>query len=259
MIRTLAVRTAELHRALATPTKEPAFAPQPLTRADLDAYKQRATEEAKNALNLLKGHVDQLTGPDRDKANAVLAAQDEILRRIAASVASEPKGTKIRIHGDYHLGQVLLTRNDFILIDFEGEPGHSLEERRAKQSPLRDLAGMLRSFGYVEHSALRAVAHDDVEFAKLAPLAHSWAVKVRATFLAAYDATARAASLYDALTPGRRPAGLVRVGKGFVRAPLRTRQPARLGGHPPAGHSRVGRNMILDVWQLRLGGYSCKA
>jgi len=215
MIRILAVRTAELHRALATPTKEPAFAPQPLTRADLDAYKQRATEEAKNALNLLKGHVGELTGPDRDKANAVLAARDEILRRIAASVASEPKGTKIRIHGDYHLGQVLLTRNDFILIDFEGEPGHSLEERRAKQSPLRDLAGMLRSFGYVEHSALRAVAHDDVELAKLAPLAHSWAVKVRATFLAAYDATARAASLYDALTPGDGLLGLFELEKAL--------------------------------------------
>ena len=102
---------------------------------------------------------------------------------------------KIRIHGDYHLGQVLVTRNDFVIIDFEGEPGHSLEERRAKQSPLRDVAGMLRSFSYVEHSALRSVAHDEVEFAKLAPLARAWAQEVRAAFLAAYDETARGASL----------------------------------------------------------------
>jgi maltose alpha-D-glucosyltransferase/alpha-amylase len=74
---------------------------------------------------------------------------------------------------------------------------------------------MLRSFGYVEHSALRAVAHDDVELAKLAPLAHSWAVKVRATFLAAYDATARAASLYDALTPGDGLLGLFELEKAL--------------------------------------------
>jgi maltose alpha-D-glucosyltransferase/alpha-amylase len=137
------------------------------------------------------------------------------LKRIGTSVASEPKGTKIRIHGDYHLGQVLLTRNDFILIDFEGEPGHSLEERRAKQSPLRDVAGMLRSFSYVEHSALRAVAHDDVELAKLAPLAHSWAAEVRRAFLAAYDAAARGASLYDVLTPGAGLLGLFELEKAL--------------------------------------------
>ena len=215
MIRILATRTAELHRALATPTEDPAFAPQPLTRADLDAYRHRATEEARNALSLLKGHLGELTGPDRDKANAVLAARDEILKRIGAAVASEPKGTKIRIHGDYHLGQVLLTRNDFILIDFEGEPGHTLEERRAKQSPLRDIAGMLRSFSYVEHSALRAVAHDDVEVAKLAPLAHAWTVAVRTAYLSAYDAAARGASLYNALTAGSGLLGLFELEKAL--------------------------------------------
>jgi maltose alpha-D-glucosyltransferase/alpha-amylase len=215
LIRVLAVRTAELHRALATPTKDSAFDPQPLTRADLEAYRQRSTEEVKNALGLLKTHLNDLTGPDREKANAILAARDEILRRIGTCIASEPKGTKIRIHGDYHLGQVLLTRNDFVLIDFEGEPGHSLEERRSKQSPLRDVAGMLRSFSYVEHSALRGVAHDDVELAKLAPLARGWAAEVRAAFLDAYDAAARGASLYDALTPGAGLLGLFELEKAL--------------------------------------------
>ena len=215
LIRVLAVRTAELHRALATPTKDTAFDPQPLTRADLEAYRQRATEEVKNALGLLKAHLNDLTGPDREKANAILAARDEILTRIGTCIASEPKGTKIRIHGDYHLGQVLLTRNDFVLIDFEGEPGHSLEERRSKQSPLRDVAGMLRSFSYVEHSALKGVAHDDVELAKLAPFAQAWAVEVRAAFLDAYDAAARGASLYDALTPGIGLLGLFELEKAL--------------------------------------------
>jgi maltose alpha-D-glucosyltransferase/alpha-amylase len=108
-----------------------------------------------------------------------------------------------------------VTRNDFVIVDFEGEPGHSLEERRAKQSPLRDVAGMLRSFNYVEHSALRSVAHDEIEFAKLAPLAHAWAAQVRAAFLSAYDTAARRSSLYAALTPGRGLLGLFELEKAL--------------------------------------------
>ena len=134
------------------------------------------------------------------------AQREEMLKRIAACVAAEHKGTKIRIHGDYHLGQVLLTRNDFVIIDFEGEPGHSLEERRAKQSPLRDVAGMLRSFSYVEHSALRSVAHDDVELAKLAPLARTWAAEVRSAFLAAYDGRRARRIAIRCAHAGQRPA-----------------------------------------------------
>ena len=110
---------------------------------------------------------------------------------------------------------MLLTKNDFVIIDFEGEPGHSLEERRAKQSPLRDVAGMLRSFSYVEHSALRSVAHDEVEYAKLAPLAHAWAQEVRAAFLAAYHETTRGAELYPELTPGHGLLGLFELEKAL--------------------------------------------
>jgi maltose alpha-D-glucosyltransferase / alpha-amylase len=86
-----------------------------------------------------------------------------------------------------------VTRNDFVIIDFEGEPGHSLDERRAKHSPLRDLAGMLRSFGYVQQSALRSVAHNEVEAARLAPLARGWELEVRQAFLTAYEAEAQIA------------------------------------------------------------------
>ena len=90
-----------------------------------------------------------------------------------------------------------MTRNDFVIIDFEGEPGHSLEQRRAKHSPLRDVAGMLRSFSYVQHSAVRNVAHNEAEGARLAPLARAWETEVRAAFLAAYDAAVRGKKLYD--------------------------------------------------------------
>jgi maltose alpha-D-glucosyltransferase / alpha-amylase len=215
MIRTLARRTAELHVALATPTDNAAFAPQPLTRADFEGYRQRALGEARTALALLKSSMEQLPPADRDRANEVLTRQDRLIARLEAAVAEETQGQKIRIHGDYHLGQVLVTRNDFVIVDFEGEPGHSMEQRLAKQSPLRDVAGMLRSFNYVEHSALRSVAHDDVEYTKLAPLAHAWAAEVRAAFLSAYDAEARRASLYTTLAPGHGLLGLFELEKAL--------------------------------------------
>ncbi len=215
LIRRLAVRTAELHRALATQTGNPMFDPESLGRADFEAYRQHALEEAKNALAILKSRLGELTPAERDKASSILARQDVLLKRMGTLASEDTRGMKIRIHGDYHLGQVLLTRNDFVIIDFEGEPGHSLEERRAKQSPLRDVAGMLRSFRYVEHSALRDVAHDEVELARLAPLARTWAKEVRAAFLTAYDETARGASLYGDLTPGSGLLGLFELEKAF--------------------------------------------
>ncbi len=215
MIRTLAKRTAELHRALATRTGNADFDPEPLTRADFDGYRQRALTEARNALGLLKSSIDEIPAADRDKANDVMAHQDRLIARLEASATEETQGQKIRIHGDYHLGQVLVTRNDFVIVDFEGEPGHSIEQRRAKQSPLRDVAGMLRSFSYVEHSALRTVAHNDVEFGKLSPLAKAWAAEVRAAFISAYDAEARSASLYSTLQPGRGLLGLFELEKAL--------------------------------------------
>ena len=210
-IRTLAKRTAELHRALTTHTGRKDFDPEPIGRADTDAYRQRALNEARNALSLLKSTLDQLPAGDRDKANEVLALQDKLIARLEATANEPTQGQKIRIHGDYHLGQVLVTRNDFVIVDFEGEPGHSLEERRAKQSPLRDVAGMLRSFSYVEHSALRSVAHDEVEFSKLAPLAKAWTAEVRNAFLAAYDETAHG----PGLTPGQGLLGLFELEKAL--------------------------------------------
>jgi maltose alpha-D-glucosyltransferase/alpha-amylase len=215
MIRTLAKRTAELHGALATRSGDAAFDPQPLARTDLDGYKQRALGEARGAFALLKANLEQLPAAEREKGIEVLAQQDRLVARLEASAAEESQGQKIRIHGDYHLGQVLVTRNDFVIVDFEGEPGHSIEQRRAKQSPLRDVAGMLRSFSYVEHSALRSVAHDEVEFTKLAPLAHSWGGQVRAAFLSAYDSEARRWSLYTSVTPGHGLLGLFELEKAL--------------------------------------------
>jgi len=216
LIRVLARRTAELHRALATPSDDPIFSPEPLTRADTDAYRQRALEEARSSLELLRTHLDQLTTLDLARAQAALARRDALTAQIERYAAEDPRGQrKIRIHGDYHLGQVLLTRNDFVIIDFEGEPGHSLEQRRAKHSPLRDVAGMLRSFSYVEASALASVAHVEAEYLKLAPLARAWRLEVRAAFLAAYDAAAHESGLYRTLTPGEGLLGLFELEKAL--------------------------------------------
>ncbi len=215
MIRTLAKRTAELHAALASRTGNAAFDPEPLGRADSDGYRQRALSEARAALALLAANLTQIPAADRDKAGQVLAQQDSLLARLEASAAQDSNGQKIRIHGDYHLGQVLVTRNDFVIVDFEGEPGRSIEQRRAKQSPLRDVAGMLRSFSYVEHSALRSVAHDDVEVTKLAPLAKAWTAEVRSAFLSAYDAEAGPLSLYSSLSPGHGLLGLFELEKAL--------------------------------------------
>jgi maltose alpha-D-glucosyltransferase / alpha-amylase len=215
LIRVLAVRTAELHRALAQPTKDAAFSPQALTRTDIDAYRQRALEEARAALDLLAANLEAVPAADVPRANAVLAQRDQLSARIEACAKAVPKGMKIRIHGDYHLGQVLVTRNDFVIIDFEGEPGHSLEQRRAKHSPLRDVAGMMRSFGYAQQSALRSVVHNEAEAARLAPLARAWELAVRAAFLSAYDAAARDAALYESLQPGNGILGLFELEKAL--------------------------------------------
>jgi len=218
LIRTLARRTGELHVALALRTNNPAFDPEALTRADLDAYRERAQAEAAAALDQLRDALPQLTGADREKATAVLALRDRLLERMGACARVEPQGMKIRIHGDYHLGQVLLTRNDFVIIDFEGEPGRGLEQRRAKQSPLRDVAGMLRSFSYVQQSAVRKFAHNDAEAARLAPLARAWELEVRAAFLQAYGEAAQGVASVPQVLAGEGLLGLFEIEKAFYEA-----------------------------------------
>jgi maltose alpha-D-glucosyltransferase/alpha-amylase len=121
------------------------------------------------------------------------------LERRVASEADRllATGLKIRHHGDYHLGQVLLKRNDFIIVDFEGEPARPLAERRAKSSPLRDVAGMFRSFTYARRAALqRCSITSSEDCAKWDPLLEQWEQETRKVFLRVYDDIACAAGLY---------------------------------------------------------------
>ncbi len=191
LMRTLGERTAQMHLALATPSNDAAYAafkPEPLIAADVDAYRAQALKEARATLALLESGLSQLEGATLDTARKVLASKARLLSRVEAISVTDSATTarKIRVHGDYHLAQVLLTKNDFVIVDFEGEPGRSFEERRARQSPMRDVAGMLRSFSYARASALRVAAQTPEEAAALEAPAAQWEEETRAAFLSGY-------------------------------------------------------------------------
>jgi maltose alpha-D-glucosyltransferase / alpha-amylase len=215
LVHTLGVRTAELHAALATPSGDPAFDPEPVTSGDLAEWKQHVRTEALATLDALDTARAGLPAPERDEAQALAERRGRLAEKIDACGAPGSGLVKTRYHGDYHLGQVLLAKNDFVIIDFEGEPARPLAERREKHSALRDVAGMLRSFSYARWTALRSVAQAEDEVARLAPLGAAWEVDVRGTFLRAYDDTARGAGLYPSFEAVRGLLELFELEKAF--------------------------------------------
>ncbi len=186
LMQTMGRRTAEMHLALATRSGNPAFDPEALGDSDAAAYRKQAVEEARATFTQLEAALSGLSGAALEEARAVLAGQARLLQRIESSGSALANAQKTRIHGDYHLAQVLVTKNDFVVVDFEGEPGRSFDERRAKQSPLKDVAGMLRSFSYARASGLRAAAHTSDEESLLEAPAREWEAATRAAFLQAY-------------------------------------------------------------------------
>ncbi|HZP04997.1 MAG TPA: maltose alpha-D-glucosyltransferase [Terracidiphilus sp.] len=164
----LGQRTAEMHLALAMPTENPAFSPEPTTKEDVARDAERIVTQLSAAFDALRSQLSTLDEASADAGALLLSRRVELMQRARAIASLTVAGQRIRIHGDFHLGQTLRTRErsakagtaqnteggDFVFLDFEGEPARSLAERRRKQSSLKDVAGMMRSFSYAAHSAL---------------------------------------------------------------------------------------------------------
>jgi maltose alpha-D-glucosyltransferase/alpha-amylase len=189
-------RTAELHLALASNSELPNFAPEPFTEKHQDELRWSMRDLTARTCELLRQRLPQLPKAIEPAAQAVQDRQSELLARFDELGGGPIDAQRLRVHGDYHLGQVLYTGSDFAIIDFEGEPARSLEWRRSKRSPLVDVAGMLRSYHYAASQALfrqlgakpAGTATDE----QLRAAADAWYLWAAAAFIGAYRATATA-------------------------------------------------------------------
>jgi len=187
MVGVLGKRTAEFHLALASRGDDPAFTPEPFGLLYQRSVYQSMRSRARKTLDLLRRNVTRLAKEHRADALVLLDHEQEILAVLHRFTAEKFLAMKTRTHGDYHLGQVLYTGKDFVIIDFEGEPVKSLTERRLKQSPLRDVAGMMRSFFYAPYAVLMQrsqIRAEDIPY--LIPWAETWYRYNAGIFLAAY-------------------------------------------------------------------------
>ncbi|KPJ97763.1 MAG: alpha-amylase [Nitrospira bacterium SG8_35_4] len=190
-VRLLGQRTAELHMALSSDESDPAFAPEPFSLLYQRSLYQSLRSLTRKVLQLFSAGMRKLPEALREEAREICDSEKAILRQFEKILKKKLPVTKTRIHGDYHLGQVLYTGKDFILIDFEGEPARSLSERKIKRSPLVDVAGMLRSFHYAVHAEYFShISLRPEHVPELQPWLDLWYHYVAKTFLSAYRTTA---------------------------------------------------------------------
>ncbi|UCC74075.1 MAG: maltose alpha-D-glucosyltransferase [Gemmatimonadota bacterium] len=184
--RLLGDRTAKLHLALASRVDAPGFAPEPINAMYRRSLYQSSRTRLDQVFELLSKRVGRLPLDLRQEAKTVLGMKKDIDHRLRLVVDKKVDGLRIRCHGEYRLGQVLYTGKDFVIMDFEGEPARPISERRLKRSPLRDVAGMLRSFDYASVSALIAGRVRPEDIPALEPWARLWYHWVAVGFLGAY-------------------------------------------------------------------------
>jgi len=192
----LGQRTAQMHLALASDPLDDRFAPESFSQLYQRSLYQSIQNMAKDSLRLLRGNLPSLERDTRAEAKEVLQLEAEVLEVMRGVTKHRIDLVKTRIHGDYHLGQVLFTGKDFVIFDFEGEPARPMSERRLKRSPVRDVAGMIRSFHYAAYFPLLSdswIREEDVEH--LEPWAELWYQYISAVFLRAYLETARGSRL----------------------------------------------------------------
>ena len=194
--RLLGQRTAELHLALVSRPEDPDFAPEPFTHFYQRSLYQSMRNLTKEVFELLGKRIRTLPEEVRGEAERVKGLRGRILTRFRSILDRKITAMRARHHGDYHLGQVLWTGRDFVIIDFEGEPARALATRRLKRSPLRDVAGMIRSFHYAAYHGLAALPAQGVarqeDMGTLERWADPWYRRVSAAFLRSYLETAGA-------------------------------------------------------------------
>ena len=185
-VRLLGVRTAELHRQLVDASADdPLFAPEVFDIMHQQSMYGSAIAHMARTFDIVRGRLRDMSPELCAVAEQVLAREGDLDRVFARITKRRIDGIRTRSHGDYHLAQVLWTGDDFKIIDFEGEPGRPLSQRRVKRNPLRDVAGMLRSLRYASASALRSGQRPE-DVSRMAAWAHAWTHWVSAAFLAGY-------------------------------------------------------------------------
>ncbi len=187
--RLLGTRTAEMHLALASNT-QPDFTPEPFS----PHYQRSLYQSMRNLLmenfGLLRRRIGTLAPALQKDAARILGSESRILERYKQVYTEKLPALRVRVHGDYHLGQVLSTGTDFVILDFEGEPARALSARRLKRSPISDVAGMLRSFHYAVHTAMNTLRERGLVTAENSGAVDCWGTYwqgwVRAAYLGAY-------------------------------------------------------------------------
>lgn len=187
----LGQRLGEMHNVLAAPTSNPDFQPEVTSAKDCQGWAKQVGAQVERALQLLKQHQSELNPDDQALVTQLLAQKKPIASHVQELAKATLGGLRIRVHGDLHLGQVLVVKGDAYLIDFEGEPARPLHERRGKHSPYKDVSGVLRSFDYAAAMALNVQAqgldHSADADAARQRVADRYLSEARQAFIQAYQ------------------------------------------------------------------------